>query len=399
MSQTEVLPGLFAAPPDPHGIEPSAAVMSLVRGQVKNLLLASPAYGKLAAAEQRELAHNLVKVAAYNAALVRDQWAQAKKLDQVPMVRHQELAEATAKRDRKDKKAKDAPPPPPEEFATRATGSVGKITKDTLNAVAFPVFVSDLLKGTFNAIVDASIKQMEAYGQLLANVAKTVDQFMADNITDNQARDYLATSYPEHFQVEVSDGQPRVKARETDTPRPDFQRLLDVPEGTTLDDDAAEEKFVPAARRRLAENRHQMLSTMVLMGINRIVITSGRIYAKLGFHIDAHDTAQAETASQFDFQNQTEVGAGGGIGALFGGPSFSSKTSVAYVTSSKKGSTDSINVNTDLTAEVDLKFKSDYFPLERFAKTGVIAQIQQNTANPTANAPAGQSTQTPQQGA
>ena len=43
-----------------------------------------------------------------------------------------------------------------------------------------------------------------------------------------------------------------------------------------------------------------------------------------------------------------------------------------------------------LTAEVELKFKSDYFPLERFAKTGVIAQIQQNTANPQANAAAPQ---------
>jgi hypothetical protein len=402
MSHPEALPGPFASPPDPHGIEPSPAVMSLVRGQVKSLLLATPAYAKLAPAEQRELAHNLVKVAAYNAELVRDQWAQAKKLDQVPMLRTT-VAEAAAKKDKKKKDDPPPPPPPAEEFNTRATGAVAKITKDTLNAVAFPVFVADLLKGTFNAIVDASIKQMEAYGKLLANVAKTVDQFMADNITDNQARDYLVNSYPEHFQVEVNDGQPRVKARETDTPKPDFERLLNMPDGASLDDDSAEEKFVPAARRRLAENRHQMLSTMVLMGINRIVITSGRIYAKLGFHIDAHDTGNVDTASQFDFQHSDEFSAGGGLGSLFGGPQLTSKTSIAYVTSTKKGSTDAINVSTDLTAEVDLKFKSDYFPLERFAKTGVIAQIQQNTANPTANAPAAQGAAQPppqpQQGA
>ena len=46
-----------------------------------------------------------------------------------------------------------------------------------------------------------------------------------------------------------------------------------------------------------------------------------------------------------------------------------------------------IDVQADLTGEVDLQFKSDYFPLERFATTGVIAQIQQNTPNPGANKP------------
>ena len=59
-------------------------------------------------------------------------------------------------------------------------------------------------------------------------------------------------------------------------------------------------RWCPAARRQLAQQRHQLLSTMVLMGINRIVVTSGRIRAKLDFHIDATDTAQAESASQFD---------------------------------------------------------------------------------------------------
>jgi hypothetical protein len=388
MSQTEALPGPFAAPSDPHGIKPDAAVLSLVRGKVKSLLLSSPSFAKLAPDEQRELAHNLVKVEAYNAALIRDQWVQAKRLDQVPMLR---TAEAMALAAAKKKDDPPPPPPPADEFSTRATGASAKITKDTLNAIQFPVFVSDLIKGTFNAIVDASIKQMEAYGKLLANVAKTVDQFMADNITDNQARDYLTSSFPEHFKMEVEDGQPSLKAR-GDGARPDFQRLLNMPDGADLDDDSAEEKFVPAARRRLAENRHQMLSTMMLMGINRIVITSGRIRATMGFHLQAKDHGDVATASEFDFEHEDEFGFGGGLGGLFGGPSGKSRTSIAYVSTTKKNSTDDIQISTDLTAELDLKFKSDYFPLERFAKTGVIAQIQQNTANPGANAPAAQST-------
>jgi hypothetical protein len=36
-------------------------------------------------------------------------------------------------------------------------------------------------------------------------------------------------------------------------------------------------------RRRLAENRQQLLSTMILMGINRIVVTDGRIEARIDY--------------------------------------------------------------------------------------------------------------------
>ena len=42
----------------------------------------------------------------------------------------------------------------------------------------------------------------------------------------------------------------------------------------------------------------------------------------------------------------------------------------------------------DLTGEVDLKFKSDYLPLERFAQPNLIGLIQGNTPNPAANTPA-----------
>lgn len=395
MNTIEALPAPFAAPADPGGVKTTPEVLSLVRGQIKELLVSSPAFARMPKDDQRKIAHDLVKIASYNASLIRDQWVQSKRLDQVPVLRTVEEAPAGAQA-ASPAAAKKAPPPPPpkpaDEFDTRATGAAGRITKETLDAIAFPTFVADLIKGTFNAIVDASIQQMEAYGNLLANVAKTVDQFMSDNITDNQARDFLTSAHPEHFKLEIEDGQPRVKARETDTPSPDFKSLLGMPDNISVDDDSAEQKFVPAARRKLAESRLQMLSTMMLMGINRIVITSGRIKAQMGFQLHAQDKATAESASQFDLQHENEFSAGGGLmGAIFGSPNFKARTSVAYVSTQKKGSSDEIDVKSNLTAEVDLKFKSDYFPLERFAKTGVIAQIQQNTANPTANAPAAQS--------
>ncbi len=384
-----VLPGPYRATA-PQGVAPTPAVLNLVRSQVQALLESSPAYRQLGSDDRRRLAHNLVKIAAYSAALVQDDFAQSARLGQTPMLRQETVLEPLARAAASQPLAQAAATPSSDEFSPRAASEVARVTEQTLNAIAFPRFVADLIKGTFQAIVDASIQQMEAYGGLLANVAKTVDQFMADNITDNMARDYLTASYPGHFYVETSDQAARVRVREgaDDRPKPDFRSAFGLTDDVDVDDDTAEELLVPAARRRLAQNRHQMLATMVLLGINRIVVTSGRIRAGMGFRIDASDTGRVSTASQFDFKNETTASYGGGLaGWLAGGPKFQTKNTVVYVSSTEKDSSDELRVNANLTGEVDLKFKSDYFPLNRLATPAMLSAIQGNTPNPAANAP------------
>ena len=391
-SAIEALPGPFAVGPSPAGMRPSRALGELVHTQVGALLAASPAFYDLPPERREEMRRDLEKIATYSAALVQDEWASAKQLGQTPVVHEHTTITAPVETAAVSALASAKKSVPADEFSPRAASNVATITRDTLNAVAFPTFVADLIKGTFQAIVNASIQQMEAYGQLLSNVAKTVDQFMADNISDNNARDYLAATYPGHFKVETSGEGAQVVVRDgaDGLPKPDFKTQFGLNADVDLDDDEVEKTLVPAARRSMARSRHSLLSTMVLMGINRIVITSGRIRATMGFHIDAHDTGAASSASQFDTKHESTFSAGGGLGSLFGGPSFESKTSVAYVSSTKRDSTDSLNVSTDLTGEVDLKFKSDYFPMERFAKPEMMALIQGHTPNPKANQPVSQ---------
>src|SRR5262249_1720051 len=151
---------------------------------------------------------------AYTAALIQDQWSASKKLGQTPVVHEKTTITAPVSGTAAAPSTALANKgPAADEFSPRAANQVARITRDTLNAIAFPTFVADLIKGTFQAIVNASIQQMEAYGNLLSNVAKTVDQFMADNISDNNARDYLAGSFPGHFKVEVSDDGAKVRVR------------------------------------------------------------------------------------------------------------------------------------------------------------------------------------------
>jgi hypothetical protein len=364
------LPGPFATPPAAEALRPSPATVALVRGQVRALLEASPAFHALAAPARRELARAMVHVAAYAAECVRDDWYQSSQLGQRPMVRRREVVEGPVAR------AQSAG----DDFKPAAANQIARVTQETLRAIAFPTFVADLIKGTFNAITTSTIQQMEAYTQLLNNVGKTVDQFMADNISDNQARDWLAQNYPEHLQVKG--GKVAVRDGAEDRPPPGWQRDLNLSDEVGLDADAIEESLVPAARRKLAQSRLQLLSTMVLMGVNRIVVTGGKIRATMGFHIDTTDRTHEERATDFDFR----TAASGSFG--FGPWSASASLSVSYVSSTRADSDAELNVNADLTGEVDIRFKSDYFPLERFANTDAVGRIRSNTAVPEANAPA-----------
>lgn len=389
MNDTVVLPGAYGTEPGPE-MTVSPEVSGLVHSQVAALLTSSPAFQQLSAVEQRAMSENLEKIAAYSAELIRDDWIQSKKLGQTPMVKKLRTTEFDQT---------DAPAiPRPEityarptaaqamnaaEFSPRAANNVARVTEATLNAIAFPTFVADLISGTFNAIVDASIQQMEAFGELLSNVAKTVDEFMADNISDNNARDYVVGAFPRNYRIDTSgeDGQVEQINELNEDEAGRLRRSLNVPEDADIEN--IEEVVVPAARRRLAQTRQQMLSSMVLMGINRVIVTRGRIKAQMGFRIDTRDAATASASNSFDFKNETQTR----FSSFLSPVSASSKTSIAYVSSSQKDSETEIDVSANLTGEVDLQFKSDVFPLERFADAGVITTIQGNTPNPSANAP------------
>lgn len=209
---------------------------------------------------------------------------------------------------------------------------------------------------------------------------------MRDNISDAQAMDWLVQSFPGLMRVETGDGTPRVATTEAGDAAEGaalegMQGALGLPDPVrALDEDTINEQLVPAARRRLAESRLQMLSSLVMLGLQRIVIRHGRLRATMGFHIDASDRAHAEEASSFDISHSNTVSG-------FFYVAFSAKTSVAYVSSQKSDSDSAINVQADLTGEVDLTFETDYLPLNRLARAESIERIRGNTPNPAANTP------------
>jgi hypothetical protein len=252
---------------------------------------------------------------------------------------------------------------------------------------------------------------MRAYGELIASVAKSVDEFMQDNIGIGAGRDFLANRFPDVLQVEIQPaedgGKPisRVVTRgeESEQKLREISREFNIePPLSDLSDDQAEMRLVLAARLQLARSRQQLLASMVMLGINRIVVTDGSINAKVRFDMRSTDDAgRGYKAAAYDEQTQRNAArfgtqAGGLFGSLFGASaSASTEHEDAHIATVSTGVDESSASHLEMTAklqgEVRVNFKSDYLPLEKMATPEMIAAITGNSS-PSAAKPAASST-------
>jgi len=381
--------------------------LGVVRPMVREMLLGVPAFRQLSPEEQQQIAGKMVNVASYLAnpdgVITESMEKLAPPAEVVARAQADDPVDATKRR------------------LSQAPGQVGKGFEAggvregveqfgaLVQKVDFPEFVGGLIKNVFQAIVDSSIQQMQAYGELLANVAKTVDQYARDNISENNSRDWLANKYPDALGVEIgnmsgelaegSDGAPQQTAKLTttgDNPEEaltkisqDLAHLMPRPV-TDLSDPAEEARLVQAARLEIARGRQQLLASMVMLGINRIVVTDGLIHAKVIFDMRASDTAARHArASMVDQQKSsvktdTKLKYGGWFSPWHGSVGIhTSNEHTATVQSSVDDTSESkAEVKAKLSGEVRVNFKSDYFPMDKMASPQMIAAIQGNAQPP-----------------
>ena len=81
----------------------------------------------------------------------------------------------------------------------RIVRTTGEVAAALVAAVDFPAFVAGLIEGVFEAIVDVSIRQMEAYGNLIAAMADAIEAVRAKNVSEAQASDRIVDRFPELF--------------------------------------------------------------------------------------------------------------------------------------------------------------------------------------------------------
>jgi hypothetical protein len=278
-----------------------------------------------------------------------------------------------------------APPPaPPPPKPTSALDAFGRRTAEAVEAVNFPGFVAGLVTGTFQAIVDATIQQVREYADLVANLSRSVDDFARDNVAPDQVRGSLAQRFPSDLRIDVPapgrGGEPRLMPAPAAVGQsPGWLEQFGLA-GQELTAELTDGPLLDAARQRLAEERLQTLATMVLMGINRIVVNDGELRARMQFHAAAREQTDAEMMA-------AQISAGGIAGRSAAPPPS------MMVSTVKANAQADASLKADLMGEVRISFRTETFPLERFADSAAIQLINRHarwkgdgagTAAPTA---------------
>lgn len=347
-----------------------------IRGAVREVLERTSGYQTLAEADRKSLAHAMVRVSALAAELIDEEEDARTAIESppaaVPLARAQSQPDFAAAADR-----------------------VAQTTHNILNAVSFPRFVTDLINGVFRAMLDSNQTQMQQYVNLLNAVSASAEGFEGAQFGLMRVRQWLADQFPESIEYDA----PEIEPGEAPDPEEVANTRLRLRSGASMPpleviratlgmapEDPLEagspEQLVPLARRHLARQRQQMLATMVMMGMQRIVIDSGKINAAMRFHIDTRSAANQDQGSQTSMQNRIKGGGSFGLGPW--GASAEVENTIGYVSTQRTQSTEEMNTDLELNSSVELNFRSDYLPLNQMANQAQAERIRSSTLNPAA---------------
>lgn len=344
-----------------------AAPPSHLRQTIREHLTQAKEFDALDEDDRRAIAHSLVKIA--HAAKLLD--AQIEGKEHTPAI----------------SKAMNAG----DSFSGAAVDRVASSTRQILNAISFPRFVSELINGVFRAMVETNQAQLQQYVELVRGVSQSLEGFSSVSGNDDMAKRWLAEQFPASYAVDLPD--PDDQPDPDDEPEPLRLRTLGAPPeaaalraALNLEPDAAiplggsPQELIPFVRQSLARNRQQMLATMVQMGMQRIVVDSGRISAGMRFHIDASSAAAEQSSTAFDTRTTIGASASGGIGPFSASASVNS--TIGFVATNDRRTSEDLNASADLTSSVELHFRTDQVPLDRIASQNTVARLALNTLNP-----------------
>jgi hypothetical protein len=342
-----------------------------LRMLVRDTLESAQSFKELPAPEQKKIAHNLMQVMSY----LNDPHAGlGNEVSEVAKILGDKKEDPSDKlRNRVAGGTKQAG----QDFKGGAAREGATVFKELVKSVDFVGFVSGLIDGVYNSIVNSTIKQMMAFSQFLEAVVKSAEEFANDHVSENQARDHLVSKFPNALQINgLDEGEPKVgfKPDIDDKDKPDFKQALGV--DANLDDEEGEKMLVQGMRLQVARQRQQMLSTMLLMGINRIVVTEGEIKASVLFEVSSKDTSNRTSAASMD---DTQTHADSKSSSSFWGTdsSASSNTRVSTASASDQSTSESkLESHAKLTGYVQVKFKSETFPLEKLATGDQLSAVQ-----------------------
>jgi hypothetical protein len=243
----------------------------------------------------------------------------------------------------------------------------GELAGDFMQQVNFPRFVRDLLKGVFDANLEVTLKQMEAYINLMKAATASVAKFV--NAIDAAASfGYLAENSGDEFGLDEDPDEGQVLVDKEGNRLATEKQMKSDPEAV----DATVKAKIMDAKIAMAKEQRALLRETILMGVTRLVVERGTVKAAVIFDIKAKEkitTAQKGASKQSMSHSSGMTASGGLIGSILGGPSggmsnSARETEISVASAKSVGSTD---LAAKVTGSVEIIFKSDYFKLDNFA--------------------------------
>jgi len=263
-----------------------------------------------------------------------------------------------------------------------------------LDNIGFPEFTANLINSVYDALLSGTLKQMEAYQDLLSSVSKTLGEFQEANyseVTIAEAQDWLVQNFPvtytdsngkEHKVSKIGavsvNGVMKIgKLQENDLPNSltyiefanenedDLVKLKNLlgnelagnfTESTTYD------KLITAIRKKIAGNRYTILKEMVKLGIMRLFVKEAEIETKLTFSVSVTEMQGQNNYTYTNGSFSSGISGGGVIKKVFNISGNLSYSKVNVRTSSSWARTLG-TASADIMGRVLVKLQSDFIQL------------------------------------
>ena len=260
-----------------------------------------------------------------------------------------------------------------------------------LQDLGFVQFTSGLVDGVFNTIIASTVKQMDAYSKMVADVSKSLAQFQAENVPPARVTAHLAERYPDgqggtlvrpayeipDTPADTVNGIPAKTGNqklqeivgtlilETENlPRDD--RLTRTSIGIPVTDNAVKQftetqvsTIRTALAKALATSMIEHLRQMVREGMARIVVTNGKILTKLTFNV----TATEEDRTRNTNYHRDSAGAyiKGAAWAGWGVVQAGGNWNQLNVRQTNDSTFDSLTMSAEMIGQVEINFKTETF--------------------------------------
>jgi hypothetical protein len=269
-------------------------------------------------------------------------------------------------------------------MANGATQAVENATR--LSEIGFPEFTAQLITDTFNAITSSYLNQTAQYIGVVQAVSQTLQDYInntADDISADEIGAFLLgigglNDDALNFLLgdstaAASLSAPEAAAINNAVALPAAAGSSTAPASSGNLTSTKKQTIAQAIARRVANNKYDLLQTMVRQGVLRLYVDNGIIETRLTFttYGEAVSSSSASTRKRLEDNRSSGFGAAGGFGGIvgntllgFGGAGgFAKSSSSLAVSTSQATQRDVSGSRVQIFGRVRLNFKTDLLPL------------------------------------